>query len=45
MRVWFSKLTLNTVSTFKELSKLFITHFIGGQRYKRSLARSGKTRA
>ena len=30
MRVWFNKLTLNTVSTFKELSGHFITHFIGG---------------
>ena len=35
-RVRFSKLTPNTVSTFKELSGHFITHFIGGQRYKRS---------
>ena len=30
-RVWFSKLTLNTVSTFKELSGYFVTHFIRGQ--------------
>ena len=37
-RVWFSKLTPNTVSMFKELSRYFVTHFIGGQRYKRSLA-------
>ena len=29
-RVWFSKLALNTVSTFIELSGYFITHFIGG---------------
>ena len=28
-RVWFNKLTPNTVSTFKELSGHFITHFIG----------------
>ena len=35
-RVWFSKLTPNTVSTFKELSGHFVTHFIGGKRYKRS---------
>ncbi|XP_050259002.1 uncharacterized protein LOC126704002 [Quercus robur] len=35
-RVWFSKLSPNTVSTFKELSKHFVTHFIKGQRYKRS---------
>ena len=37
-RVWFSKLTPNTVSMFKELSGYFVTHFIEGQRYKRSLA-------
>ena len=37
-QVWFSKLTPNTVSIFKELSGYFVTHFIGGQRYKRSLA-------
>ena len=36
-RVWFSKLNPNTVSTFKELSGHFVTHFIRGQRYKRSL--------
>jgi len=35
-RIWFSKLAPNIVSTFKELSRLFVTHFIGGQRYKRS---------
>ena len=37
-QVWFSKIALNSVSTFKELSRLFVTHFIGGQRYKRSSA-------
>ena len=37
-RVWFSKLTPNIVSTFKELSGHFVTHFIGGQRHKRSFA-------
>lgn len=37
-RVWFNKFTLNIVSTFKELSGHFVTHFIEGQRYKRSLA-------
>ena len=35
-RVWFSKLTPNTLSTFKELSGQFVTHFIEGKRYKRS---------
>ena len=29
-KVWFNKLTPNTVSTFKELSKHFVTHFIKG---------------
>lgn len=37
-RVWFSKITPNSISTFKELSGYFIMHFIGGQRYKRSSA-------
>ena len=37
-QVWFNKIALNSVSTFKELSRLFVTHFIGGQRYKRSSA-------
>ena len=35
-KVWFSKLILNTVSIFKELSGHFVTHFIGGQRHRRS---------
>ena len=37
-RVWFSRLTPNSVGTFKELSALFTSHFIGGHRYKRSTA-------
>ena len=37
-RVWFSKLPPNTVSSFEELSKLFVNNFIGGQRHKRSLS-------
>ena len=36
IRVGFSKLTPNIVSTFKELSEHFLTHFIEGQRHKRS---------
>ena len=36
-RVWFRKLAPNIVSTFKELSRHFVIHFIGGQRYRRSL--------
>ena len=39
VRVWFSKLAPNIISTFKELSGHFVTHFIGGQRYNRSSAR------
>lgn len=35
-RVWFSKLPPNSVSSFEELSKLFVNNFIGGQRHKRS---------
>ena len=35
-RVGFSKIPLNTVSSFEELSKLFVNNFIGGQRHKRS---------
>ena len=38
VRVWLSKIAPNIVTTFKELSGHFITHFIGGQRYKRSSA-------
>ena len=37
-RIWFSQLTLNSVSTFKELSAQFTMHFIGGHRYKKSMA-------
>ena len=35
-RVFFSKIKPNSVSIFKELSNNFVTHFIGGQRHKRS---------
>ncbi|XP_065618900.1 uncharacterized protein LOC136063001 [Quercus suber] len=37
-RIWFSWLTLNSISTFKELSAQFTSHFIGGHRYKKSTA-------
>ena len=37
-QVWFSKIPPNTVGSFKELSKLFVNNFIGGQRHKRSLS-------
>ena len=29
-RVWFSKIPLNTMGSFEELSKLFVNNFIGG---------------
>ena len=35
-RVWFSKIPPNTMSSFEELSKLFVNNFIRGQRHKRS---------
>ena len=34
--MWFSKIPPNTISSFEELSKLFVNNFIGGQRHKRS---------
>ena len=37
-RIWFSRLTPNSISTFKELSALFASHFIGEYRYKKSTA-------
>ena len=37
-RIWFSKLTSNSISTFKELIAQFASHFIGGHRYKKSTA-------
>ena len=36
-RIWFSRLTPNSINTFKELSAQFTSHFIGGHRYKRSM--------
>lgn len=36
-RVWINKIAPNSVSTLKELSRLFLTHFIRGQWYKWSL--------
>ena len=35
-QVWFSKIPPNLVSSFEELSKLFVNNFIRGQRHKRS---------
>ena len=37
-RIWFSQLTPNSISTFKELSTQFTSHFIGGHKYKKSTA-------
>ena len=37
-RIWFSRLTPNSINTFKELNAQFISHFIGGHRYKKSIA-------
>ena len=36
-RIWFSRLSPNSINTFKELSAQFTSHFIGGHRYKRSM--------
>ena len=36
-RIWFSRLTPNSISTFKELSAQFASHFIRGHRYKKSI--------
>ena len=38
VRIWFSRLTPGSISTFKELSAQFTSHFIGGHRYKKSTA-------
>ena len=37
-RIWFSRLTPNSISTFKGLSAQFASHFIGGHKYKKSTA-------
>ncbi|XP_075640696.1 uncharacterized protein LOC142612494 [Castanea sativa] len=38
IRIWFSRLTPNSIGTFKELSAQFALPFIGGHRYKKSTA-------
>ena len=38
VRIWFSRLTPNSVSIFKKLSAQFTVHFIGGHRYKKFTA-------
>ena len=35
-RIWFSRLTPNSIGTFKELSAQFASQFIGGHKYKKS---------
>ena len=35
-RVWFSRLTLNSINTFKKLRVQFTSYFIWGHRYKKS---------
>ena len=37
-RIWFNRLTPNSINSFKELSAQFASHFIGGHRYKKSTA-------
>ena len=37
-RIWFNRLIPNSISTFKELSAQFASHFIGGHKYKKSTA-------
>ncbi|XP_050259035.1 uncharacterized protein LOC126704036 [Quercus robur] len=37
-RIWFNRLTPNSIGTFKELSAQFASHFIRGHRYKKSTA-------
>ena len=37
-KVWFNRLTPNSIGTFKELSVQFALHFIRGHRYKKSTA-------
>ena len=37
-RIWLSRLTPNSISTFKELSAQFASHFIWGHKYKKSTA-------
>ena len=37
-RIWFSRMTPNSIGTFKELSAQFASHFIERHRYKKSIA-------
>ena len=35
-KIWFNRLMLNSIGTFKELSAQFALHFMGGHKYKKS---------
>ena len=37
-KIWFSKMTPNSIGTFKKLSAQFASHFIEGHKYKKSTA-------
>ena len=37
-RIWFSRLTPNSISTFEEWSTQFTAYFIGGHKYNKSTA-------
>ena len=37
VRIWFNRLTPNSIGTFKELSTQFASYFIKGHRYKKSI--------
>ena len=36
-RIWFNRLTPNSIGTFNEISAQFASHFIGGHGYKKSI--------
>ena len=36
IRIWFSRLTPNSIGTFKELNAQFTSQFVGGHKYKKS---------
>ena len=38
VRIWFNRLTPNSINTFKKLSTQFTSHFIGEHRYNKSTA-------